>query len=162
MRENNLILLKKDRKKPKEGDLFVLEPSEGLYCFGKVIISNVESKDSFINGMYLIYIYDIFSEEKQVPQELDPDKLMFAPVVVNTQLWLKGFAETITNIAVTEKEKNLEYGFWHVGKEIYVDIHGDRLGYIPKISGIFGLGSYGIIGKEIHKAMERRKVFPHQ
>lgn len=156
MNFNELLVLKRTRKKPKEGDIFVLNPKKDLYCYGKVIETEVKSKDSFVNGMYLIYIYDLLSHTKELNDDLNVDNLMFPPMVVNTQLWLKGYAETISNSAVSDKERNLEYGFWHTAKKIYVNLNGDRIDNIPQLVSIFGLGSYGAVGREIHKVLEQR------
>lgn len=54
---NYLISMKKSRKKPQEGDVFVLQPIKDVFYYGKVIQTNLKSVDSFINGMTLIYIY---------------------------------------------------------------------------------------------------------
>ena len=155
---NDLLVLKKTRKKPKEGDIFVLNTKRDLYCYGKIIEVGVKSKDSFVNGMYLIYLYDYFSKTKELKVELDVDNLLIPPMVVNTQLWLKGYAETLSNIEVSEKERNLEFGFWDIGREIYVNINGDKIDNIPKLISLFGLGSYGIVGKEIQKVIKERGI----
>lgn len=155
---NDLLVLKKSRKKPKEGDVFVLNPQSGLYCYGKVIKTGVKSKDSFVNGMYLIYLYDYFSETKELNVELDVDNLLIPPIVVNTQLWIKGYAETLSNVAVSEKEKNLEFGFWHIGKKKYVNINCDEIDFIPQLVSPFGLCSYGIVGKDIQKVIKERDI----
>ena len=156
---NDLLVLKKTRKKPKEGDIFVLNPKRDLYCYGKIIEVGVKSKDSFVNGMYLIYLYDYFSKTKELKVELDVDNLLIPPMVVNTQLWLKGYAETLSNIEVSEKERNLEFGFWDIVREIYVNINGDKIDNIPKLISLFGLGSYGIVGKEIQKVIKERGIW---
>ena len=155
---NDLLVLKKSRKKPKEGDVFVLNPKKDIYCYGKVIEVGVKSRDSFVNGMYLIYLYNYFSETKALNCELDVDNLLIPPVVINSQLWINGYAETLSNIAVSEKEKNLEFGFWDIGRKIYVNINGDKIDKIPKLVSLFGLGSYGFIGKEINKAIKARGI----
>lgn len=42
MASNDLIAMKKTAKKPKEGDVFVLQPSKGIFYFGKVIETEVK------------------------------------------------------------------------------------------------------------------------
>lgn len=46
--------MKKSYRKPQEGDVFILQPIKDKFYFGKVIQTNLESADSFINGMMLI------------------------------------------------------------------------------------------------------------
>ena len=79
-------------------------------------------------------------------------------MVVNTQLWIKGFAETVSNIEVSDKEKNIEYGFWDVGRKIYVNLNGDKIYNIPQLVSPFGLGSYGVVGKEIQRIIKERNL----
>ena len=151
---NDLIAMKKTSKKPEEGDIFVLQPSKGIFYFGKVIETGVKSIDSFVNGMTLIYVYQYWSYEKIIPQELDKKKFLIAPAVVNHQPWRKGYFETIGNIMVTQNEKNVEFAFWNVLKDKYVDISGKEIENKPLICGIYGLASYGAIGKEVQKAIK--------
>lgn len=152
-----LIAMKKSLKKPQEGDVFVLQPQKKIFYCGKVIQTNLESTDSFIKGMTLIYIYDRFCSEKVVPYDLDEEELLIAPIVVNNQPWIKGYFETVDNVPVSEREKNLEFGFWDVLTKKYLDIRGMKIGKKPKYCSIYGLGSYGVVGKEVQKAIKLKK-----
>ena len=151
-----LISMKKSRKKPQEGDVFVLQPMEGVFYFGKVIQTNLKSLDSFINGMTLIYVYRFFSNAKEMPYALENEELLIPPIVVNHQPWAKGYFEMIGNVGVSEKERNVDFAFWDVLRRKYVDITTAQpivLKKEPKYQSIFGLGSYGVVGKEVHKAL---------
>ena len=150
-----LLEQKKSNKKPKEGDVFVLNPKENLFCFGKVIMTNVESRDSFVNGMDLIFIYDYFSKTEDVPQNLEQFDILLVEVI-NHQLWKKGYAKTISFSEVTQSDLNENFGFWDMLREEYVNLKGDPVDKEPKYKGIYGLGSYGIIGKEIHEVISKR------
>ena len=121
-----------------------------------MIQTNVQSTDSFINGMVLIYMYEYRSVEKTVPQGLESRKFLIAPMVVNYQPWRKGYFETIGNIGVLQNEKNIKFAFWNVLKDKYVDISGKEIDYKPSICGIYGLASYGAVGKEVQKAIKLR------
>ncbi|MBE6754655.1 MAG: hypothetical protein E7559_09980 [Ruminococcaceae bacterium] len=148
-----LIAMHKSRKKPCVGDVFVLQPFSGTFYFGKVIQSDLQSDDSFIRGMFLVYIYDYSSTKKEIVTDFENSDFLIAPMIINTQPWLKGYFETIGNIPVTVQERNVEYGFWDVIKKHYVDIKGNVLDSPPKYHSIYGLGSYGIITKEVFKAL---------
>ena len=150
-----LIELKKTNKKPKAGDVFVLKPRDNIYCFGKVIITGVESRDSFVNGMNLIFIYDYFSATEEVPSDIENNDILLVHVV-NHQLWRKGYAKNVAFSEVTEKEINEDYGFWDICKKEYVNLMKDRINRIPKYKGIFGLGSYGIVGKDLNRILNDR------
>ena len=53
----HLIPMKKTRKKPKTGDVFVVQPIEGVYYYGKVISDKNKNEYELISGFPLIYIY---------------------------------------------------------------------------------------------------------
>lgn len=154
MEFSELIAMKKSKKVPSEGEIFVLQPLPNQFYYGKVIQTNINSRDSFINGMTLIYIYNKVSQDRHVPQNLDNEELLIAPIIVNNQPWQKGYFETIGNINVSENEKKINYGFWDLFKEKFVDIKGDILENEPQYWTQYGLGSYGIVGKEVQKAIK--------
>lgn len=147
-----LIVQEKSNKKPEQGDVFVLNPGQGIFCFGKVIKTNVVSKDSFVNGMNLVFIYDYFSGTDKMPTDLESLEILSVQVI-NNQLWRKGYAKNIAVSEVTEHDTNTDYGFWNMIHKVYVDLSGNPLNHIPKYKGVYGLGSYGSIGKEIHKVL---------
>ncbi|GKS09259.1 hypothetical protein YDYSY3_02590 [Paenibacillus chitinolyticus] len=76
-----LRVLKRTRKNPQNGDIFVMEPKGNLFYFGKVINANVESKNPFFKGWYLVYLYNTPSDTKQIPDNLDPNNLLIPPMV---------------------------------------------------------------------------------
>jgi hypothetical protein len=151
-----LIVQEKSNKKPKKGDVFVLNPGQGVFCFGKVVKTNVVSRDSFVNGMNLVFIYDYFSQTDKMPEDLESLEILSVQVI-NNQLWRKGFAKNIAVSEVTERDTNTDYGFWDTVNQVYVDLSGSPMDHIPKYKGIYGLGSYGSIGKEIHKVLTGRE-----
>lgn len=151
-----LIVQEKSNKKPKKGDVFVLNPGQGVFCFGKVVKTNVVSRDSFVNGMNLVFIYDYFSQTDKIPTDLESLEILSVQVI-NNQLWRKGFAKNTAVSEVTERDTNTDYGFWDTVNQVYVDLSGSPMDHIPKYKGIYGLGSYGSIGKEIHKALTGRE-----
>lgn len=152
-----LIAMKRSLKYPQEGDVFALQPQRNIFCFGKVIRTNLKSTDSFIKGMTLVFIYDCLCIEKVVPEHFDEEELLIAPIIVNNQPWSKGYFETVDNVPVSEREINLEFGFWDLLTGEYVDIQGKKMRKKPEYCSIYGLGSYGIVGKEVRKAIESKK-----
>lgn len=55
---------------------------------------------------------------------------------------------------MSQNEKNAELAFRNVLKDKYVDISGKEIENKPLICGIYGLASYGAIGKEVQKAIK--------
>ena len=149
-----LIAMKKSSDDPQEGDVFALQPQKNIFYFGKVIHTNLKSTDSFIRGMTLIFVYDCLCNEKVVPYDLEDKELLIAPMVVNNQPWIRGYFETVDNVPVSEREKKIKFGFWDVLTQKYVDIHGMKIKKKPKYCSIYGLGSYGIVGKEVQEAIK--------
>lgn len=144
-----LIKMKPSRKKPIEGDVFVLQPFEGVYHFGKVIKTKIKSEFPFVNGWDLVYIYSVSSDKKTMPTELNPSNLLLPPVVVNHQGWLKGYFETIGNLSVTDADKAVDFGFWHHTSEKFYNLEGTPI-LEPQLWSGVGLVSYGGIGRSIH------------
>lgn len=106
--------------------------------------------------MTLIYIYEYFRHDKVISENLEKEKLLIPPIIVNNQPWSRGYFETIGNVPVTESEKKLEFAFWDVLRKEYVDIHGKAVKNKPEYCGIYGLGSYGVVGKDVQKALQKK------
>lgn len=154
----HLIPMKKTRKKPKTGDVFVVQPIEGVYYYGKVIISKYRSEYEMYNEMPLIYIYDEFSTKIKMPQSLE--KILIAPLITNYGPWTHGYFQTVGNIPVSEEEKNLDCGFFsfsymdkNKNNPFYRNIHGTRIDYVPQFNAPFGLYSYKGVNYELCKAL---------
>ncbi len=148
-----LIRMKPSRLKPNEGDIFVIQPKEGFYYYGKVIRTNILNKDPMINGWNVIYIYNKLSKEVVLPDILDPQQLLIPPQIVNNQGWLKGYFMTVGSSQIT-KNDIIDYGFWDVFRKRFVNEEGTLLGYEPKIWADYGLGSYGIVGHDVQEALK--------
>lgn len=146
-----LIKMKSSRKKPVEGDIFILQPKENLFLYGKVIQANITSKIPFMDEGHLVYIYKKQSNHKVIPDVLDPNKLLFPPAVTNQLGWVKGYFETIGNQKVTTEELSINFGFWHDTSRTFYDLYGEVLKEEPSQWKGAGLTSYGGIGRAIHR-----------
>ena len=149
-----LIAMKKTRKRPKEGDVFALQPISGMFYFGKVIQTDVKSTDSFVNGATLIYVYSRCSHRKELPYDLETAEFLIPPQIVNFRPWLDGYFETVGNIPVTEAERNVPFGFWDLLRKRFIDINQKELNNEPEYWGCYGLGSYGVVGRLAKRALE--------
>ncbi|MUT68351.1 immunity 26/phosphotriesterase HocA family protein [Paenibacillus sp. NEAU-GSW1] len=152
---SELIAMKKSRKKPLEGDVFVIQPMENHYYFGKVIKTNIQGKNLNFQGMNLIFIYNILSHNKEIPRNIDEYELLFAPTVVNFQGWLKGYFETVGNQPISIKESNIDFGFfddYETHDKLY-NLEGERISHKPKYLDFVGLASYGYVGRQVHRVL---------
>jgi hypothetical protein len=152
-----LQIIKKSSKKPKMGDIFRLTVREDLHCFGRVILTDIQSRDSFVNGMNMIFIYDYFSDKMCAPDNLEKKELLLVEIV-NNQLWKKGYAFNVGFSSVTNDDLNMDYAFWDMLKKEWVDVEGKTVDREPKYSGIYGLGSYGIVAKDISRIIKERRL----
>jgi hypothetical protein len=69
--------------------------------------------------------------------------------------WTMGYFETIGKTSINSYDLSIDYGFWDVLRNKYIDLQGNLMSYKPKYSDIYGLGSYGAIAKEIQKAINK-------
>lgn len=149
-----LVKMQPSRKRRKEGEVFVIQPKEGLYYFGKVVRTKIPSKAIMVNGWHLIYIYDYSSHTTDIPKDLSHNSLLIAPHIVNNQGWLKGYFQTVDIQPVTENERKVDYGFWDIKTKEFVNEEGKSLRNKPRINGDFGIGSYGSVADEVKKVLD--------
>ncbi|KJS16093.1 MAG: hypothetical protein VR69_10860 [Peptococcaceae bacterium BRH_c4b] len=153
----NLIKMEPSRKKPKEGDVFVIQPEKGLYYLGRVIRTNISSKDPFVNGSSLIYIYDNSVKSLEIPSSLANRELLIPPQIVNNLGWVRGYFKTIGNLPVLQEDLLEDYGFWDVITQRYVDEEGKVIAKQPKVIGSYALGSYGSVSYKVSQVLRTKK-----
>lgn len=158
MEFRDLIPMNKSRKYPKEGDIFVVQPFTNVYYYGKVIQTHIKSRDSCVNGMNLVFIYDKCADAQIVPNDLSDRDFLISPTIINKLPWSRGYFETIGHTPVTEHERNMSYGFWSYQKQIFVDVEGIPLAYKPQYWSDYGLASYAVIGEKIQIALKAKRV----
>jgi len=150
-----LIAMNKSRKRPVVGHVFVIQPQENHFYFGKVIQTNIQSKNLNFESMNLIYMYNCLSHTKEIPANLDEHEFLFAPTVVNFQGWLKGYFETVGKQPVTPKEASIDYGFFddYETQDKFYNLAGERIQHKPAYTRFDGLASYGYVGRQAHKIL---------
>jgi hypothetical protein len=159
---NELIVMKASRKKPKVGDIFVVQPLHEIYYYGHVVDTNIQNPTNlFINGMCLIFMYKYKSNEPILPSAMDLEGsgLLFAPTVINYKGWTKGYYLTVGNIPIEQMERKYDYGFWSSTARKYYSTTGEELTHKPEYRDIYGLSSYGYIGRTIHRLMNGLEPF---
>lgn len=153
---DELLPIKRSRKKPKVGDVFVIQPRESIYFYGKVIKTHIEAKNPFLKGMNTIFLYKYDTTELKMPDNLNVNELLIPPCIVNFSGWTCGYFFTIGNIGLTNQERNLDYGFkdTRMKSECYRTEEGEKLDHKPSIVGTYGLGGYGAVAYEVTKVFE--------
>ena len=125
--------LKKSRKDPVVGDVFVWTFDGKEYGFGRVM-KMTPYFDFAKATTHLIYLYDAFSIDKNNIPELSKDKLLTNYMIVDKVTWIMGFFETVGNIEVDKNDILGKHCFWkHASiypdndERLYIDERGKRI-----------------------------------
>ena len=113
-RGENFKVIKRTRRQPNDGDIFVCTINGTVYYYGKILkASIVNPSDNWTNGCILACLF----RDKTTVKNLDNfkgsyDNLLLAPFIVTKQYWTGGWFETIGNVPLDERDFNLDYGFY--------------------------------------------------
>ncbi len=124
---------------PEEGDVFTVQPLEGEIFYGKVLKANIQysNKYSELSKSSIIVIFNRrANSDNSNYKNLDPKEIIIPPSYVDNAFWNKGFFKIIGRENLTEKEKNLDYGFVESkGGFRYwlLDYKGEYLSHKPKL-----------------------------
>lgn len=90
----NMQVLKRSRKPPQVGDIFVYRMPGFDYGFGRVIRTDVRMGPW--ERLLLLYFYRVFSPDKRCIPALDKRRLLMPPaLLLNRALWTGGYFETV-------------------------------------------------------------------
>lgn len=148
----NMKVLKKSRKAPEVGDVFVLQILPGVYHWGKLI-----SKSANIGGFTncnLIYIYDVKTTDTKKIPDLDKNNLLVPPIATNDLPWKKGYFQTISNTSLEEDDTFSTHCFEDLAFKRFMDENGNRLESRVEPCGIYALSSYASIDDHLSKALD--------
>lgn len=135
---HQLRIIKRARKYPQKGDVFVFSPRDGIYFYGIVANSDVTNHNG--DGMYVIMLF------KDKTKSLDnisfvPDfhNLITNPLIVTRLYWTKGYFYNVMHIE--ELQIDITYGFYHIGWDAIVDEYDNILEKEPQYIGISGVST---------------------
>jgi hypothetical protein len=153
----NLEVLQKSRRIPREGDIFVMKPSDGRYLFGRVVNTNANPLGA--GGANLIYVYRDRADDKHEIPPLVHTRLLLPPMMTNRQCWLRGYFEHLANAPLDDQQRLPQHCFADDTRRVraYYDEHGNRLPGPREPCGVFGLITPLGIDKEIAKALGLRR-----
>ena len=122
-REYQVKILKRKRIIPQKGDVFVVSPREGVYYCGVVVNAGDGISDTY---SAVVFILDKEYESMDIDvAELDLENLLFYPQIVDKGYWSRGYFYNIGK--QIEIPNELDYGFYDVVDEYYVDEYGNRI-----------------------------------
>ncbi len=145
----NLAVLKKTRRVPEVGDVFVMRPDD-QYLFGRVVDTNANPLG--VGGAVLIYVYRVRSQTRTPVPELLHEQLLVPPMMTNRQPWTKGYFEQVENRPLSAMERLPRHCFRDT-RGWYFDEAGNRLTGPAEPVGQWGLHSYRTIDDEVSKAL---------
>lgn len=108
-KENQLLVIKRKRKYPEIGDVFLVNPKPGLYFWGIVLDNKV--KHSFGDDLLVVIIFkEKITSLKNNDFLVDLNNMLIAPSIEGREYWTRGYFYTIRNIDYSKE--NLDYGFY--------------------------------------------------
>jgi hypothetical protein len=147
----NLAVLRKTRRAPEVGDVFVMQPPDGWYLFGRVLDTNANPLG--VGGAVLVYVYRIRSTAKKPVPELLREQLLIPPLMTNKQPWTKGYFEHVENRPLSPMDRLAQHCFRDDVRGGFRDEHGNRLQVAVEPVGDWGLHSFRTLDDEISKAL---------
>jgi len=145
-----LEVLKKSKKPPMAGDIFVCKPQGHDYYFGRVIF--LDGKLGGFNCM-ILYIYNASSKNPKEIPALDKGSLLLPPVGTNAKGWSLGYFETVESRPLEKTDILDGHSFYSKVRNSYFDEKGNLLpGPIEPVGG-FGLDGIEGIGRQIGKKL---------
>jgi len=150
--ETNLQVLKPSRKKPRPGDIFVMQLPDRRYIFGRVV--RTDAVVGPMKNVVVIYIFRFHSRDRDLPDrsEFRPSNLLVPPVMTNLLPWSRGYFETIAHLSLGTDEMLSRHCLrsWD-GK--YYDEFGIELPRPIQPVGDAGLHSYRTIDDLVSDAL---------
>jgi len=151
-----LKVIKRVRRKPVEGDIFVLSPREGVYFYGRVLKASIShvSINSFTHGKHLVFIFRCQSKEINI-DAFNPnyEEILIRPAIVDDSYWSRGYFFTIGNEPINDEERGLDIGFYNVMTGKFFTESGVEMDHRPKFLGIEGIATIIGIAMEVNEEL---------
>ncbi|MFB2556774.1 Imm26 family immunity protein [Herbiconiux liangxiaofengii] len=146
--------LEPSRKRPKAGDIFVMQTDRG-YIAGRVIRSDARFSRN-APGVNLIYVFShIFDSTDDVLRaDLSQVELLLPPILTNNQGWLRGYFKTLTNVPLRAEEASVRHAFMHRSTGTFWDEDLNELPSAVGPVGDYALDSHLTIEDSVSRALE--------
>lgn len=141
------------RRKRQVGEVFIIEPMKNKFFFAKIVRVNVPINDPIMNGGHLMYIFSQTNNPLDIPEYLDPNKLVIPPQIIDDKGWRRSKFQTVGFKQVTNQEREISYGFWDIITEKFVNEEGKELKQPPHMYDYFGISSYGAITDKLKEKL---------
>ena len=144
--------MKRSRRRPAPGDVFVMNLTNGRYLYGRVILADRPREVAPMPGSNLIQVYDLVTDKPVPDAPLSPERLLIPPLFINRLPSTVGLFATIASRALLEGDRLRCYCFrrW---TGAFLDENGDQLGQRSEPCGDWSLASYGVLDNAVGDAL---------
>ncbi len=112
----------KQKKWPKEGDVFYFQLSDGRFGYGMVSLGKMDV-GPFKNAI-VIYIYDNFMLSLDENIALNKEDLLLPPIITDASCWKNGYFVTFKNLDSNSMDIYPEHYFKNPIRNKVYDHHG--------------------------------------
>ena len=150
----NLLFLRRSRKKPEVGDVFVMRLKDGRNLPGRVVLADLPRGAAPMPGAYLVYVYRPSPPERRFDfAQMTPDELLIAPQFINRLGWARGYYETVANRPLAPEDLLPVHCFWDVTRRSFCDETGRILAARSEPCGTWTLGNYLLVDDLVSDAL---------
>jgi hypothetical protein len=146
----NLAVLRKTRRAPEAGDIFVMQPPDGQFLFGRIVDPRAEIGP--IKPCVMVYVYRTRASEKIPVPMLSCKELLVPPILTNKLPWSRGYFEFVEQRPMRQGERLTQHCFVDSSGR-YFDERSTRITGPVEPVGTWGLDSYRTIDDKISKAL---------
>ena len=151
-----LQVIKRKRIYPEIGDIFKVNPKEGIYFYGVVLNNHIHN----INGDDLLLVL-IFKQNIDIKGSISngvkEEELLLPPQIVGKEYWTRGY---FYNVEHYEEIINVtDYGFYSIGKGKFCDEYGKELVHQPQLLGTYGVATISGIARQINQELIIAGIF---
>lgn len=147
----NMQVLKRSRKQPQIGDIFVYKIRRSPYGYGRVI--RLDAKLGGFPDVSLLYFYRVFSTKKKEMPVLKCTDLLIPPLGTNHRGWSMGYFETIENRPLESGDVLPVHCFWDAIISKHRNEYGKVLPKIHEPCGLYALCSFRTIDVRLSMAL---------
>jgi hypothetical protein len=150
-----LLPIKRKRPKLERGDVFVVQPREGLYSYGRVLNVDVSTRFRGTAGAgdgykwhdaLVVCIYNCKTTQLSLDAFLSHSDILTKPQMVIVSVFTSGYFFKLGNVPITPEEQvRLDYGFYDISSRTIVDEYGDDIEHMPQFLHSMGLGNFGAV-----------------
>ncbi|MGG7523012.1 Imm26 family immunity protein [bacterium BS0013] len=112
----------KQKKWPKEGDVFYFQLNDGRLGYGMVSLGKIDVGP--FNNAIVIYLYNNFTSSLQEDVKLAKDNLLLPPIITDNSCWKKGYFVTFKTIETSEVDVLSQHYFKNPVRNKIYDQHG--------------------------------------